>query len=240
MTRRTSSRARARRLRRGLALALLLGAVPDLGCDKIGPLLARVLRGAASSTTSSGTNTGTLNPTTLLGGLLSNNVNPRATVGPAGTATPTLPGRDQGNARRGRLVHRGEASHYGGPSDPYFRKYQGGDTASGEKYDYRKLTAAMYLDVQGREVPLKRNYLVVCTSGCSRRELVVRVNDRGPFAAKAKGRGSYTAVRKNGKLQPHPTRVIDLSAAAMAAFVGWGSNGDAARGKIDVEVYEVM
>lgn len=73
---------------------------------------------------------------------------------------------------------RGQASWYG-------RKFHGRRTSSGEPYDMYKMTAAH------RTLPLP-TYLRV-TNLANGREVIVRVNDRGPF---------------------HADRVIDLSYAA--------------------------
>ncbi len=80
-------------------------------------------------------------------------------------------------ARRGK-VQRGKASWYG-------RRFQGRKTASGERFDRRKLTAA--------HRKLRFGTRVRVTNLDNGKSVVVRINDRGPF-----GRG----------------RIIDVSEAA--------------------------
>lgn len=75
----------------------------------------------------------------------------------------------------------GEASHYG-------NELAGNKTASGERFDPKKLTAAH------RTLPLGSRVRV--TNPSSGDSVVVRINDRGPF---------------------HGNRVIDLSTAAASA-----------------------
>lgn len=86
------------------------------------------------------------------------------------------------SAHHARFFQSGVASFYG-------KKFQGRRTASGERYDAHKLTAAH------RTLPLG-SYARVTAPG-SGRTVVVRINDRGPFT-----RG----------------RAIDLSYAAAAAL----------------------
>lgn len=89
-------------------------------------------------------------------------------VGACATGTP---------ARRG-VTQVGKASWYGG-------KFHGRKTASGERFDKNALTAAH------KKLPFGTRVRV--TSERSGKSVVVRINDRGPFA---------------------PGRVIDLSEAA--------------------------
>jgi len=77
----------------------------------------------------------------------------------------------------------GVASYYG-------RKYQGKKTASGELYDMNKMTAAH------RTLPFGVNVRVTDLS--SDRSVVVRVNDRGPFARGRIIDLSLAAARKLG------------------------------------------
>ena len=94
----------------------------------------------------------------------------------------------------------GQASWYG----PGF---QGNKTASGEIFDTNQLTAAH------RTLPFGTKVKV--TNSANGKSIIVRINDRGPFA-----------VNRNGKaikpLRPHPSRIIDLSKAAMDALGGSG------------------
>ena len=85
-----------------------------------------------------------------------------------------------------RIVQTGEASYY-------HKKYHGLTTSYGEKYDKRALTAAHWTLPYNTKVKVCR----LNTNQC----VVVRINDRGPNPAKAKGR--------DGK-----PRIIDLSGAA--------------------------
>ncbi len=95
----------------------------------------------------------------------------------------------------GRLYDRGAASWYGD-------RHHGNKTASGERFDMGKMTAAH------RKLPFGT---VVCVrSPKTSKEVVVRINDRGPFA---KG------------------RILDLSKAA-AKQIDVLSDGEA-----EVEIY---
>jgi rare lipoprotein A len=73
---------------------------------------------------------------------------------------PTAPGE------RVTAVYQGKASWYG-------REQQGGPTASGERFDMHKLTAAH------RKLPM--NTRVRVTNLRNGRQVVVRINDRGPY-----------------------------------------------------------
>jgi rare lipoprotein A len=94
----------------------------------------------------------------------------------------------------GEVIERGRATWYG-------PKFHGKRTASGERFDMHALTAA--------HKTLPFGTMVRVRSLRNGREVVVRINDRGPFA---KG------------------RVIDLSQAAMKAL------GLRARGVVRVEL----
>jgi rare lipoprotein A len=98
---------------------------------------------------------------------------------------------------------KGEASSYNLP---------GMTTANGEKFDPNAFTAAMNGVPLGTEVTVAYN-----PGGNVTKEINVRVNDRGPFAVDNEGR----ALRP---LQPHPTRVIDLTPAAMKWLTGKETN----------------
>lgn len=91
---------------------------------------------------------------------------------------------------------KGDASWYG-------TKFHGRRTSSGEPYDMFKMTAAH------KSLPLP-SYVKV-TNLENNREIIVRVNDRGPF---------------------HPGRIIDLSYAA-AHLLGIAHTGT---GKVEVEI----
>jgi len=99
----------------------------------------------------------------------------------------------------------GQASWYG----PGF---QGRRTASGERFDTNRLTAAMYQPGWG--VGTKPFYVEV-TNLLNGKRVRVRVNDTGPFAMHSNGEPIYP-------LRPHPRRIIDLSKAAMDRLGGSG------------------
>lgn len=83
------------------------------------------------------------------------------------------------------LAERGLASWYG-------RKYHGRPTSSGEPYDMFAMTAAH------RTMPIP-SYARV-TNPANGREIVVRINDRGPFAAGRVIDLSYVAALRLGLL----------------------------------------
>lgn len=86
----------------------------------------------------------------------------------------------------------------------YHDKFNGKKTASGEIFDNSKLTAA------NRTIPFGTKIKV--TNLNNGKEVVVRINDRGPF---------------------HASRSLDMSKAAFVAI------GDAKSGKIPVK-YEIL
>lgn len=100
----------------------------------------------------------------------------------------------------------GQASWYG----PGFH---GQNTASGEVYDQNKMTAAMYQPGWGVG---SNPFYVEVTNTSNNKKVRVKVNDTGPFAMDSSG----NAIRP---LRSHPTRIIDLSKAAMSALGGLGS-----------------
>jgi rare lipoprotein A len=104
---------------------------------------------------------------------------PEADAGTPGLATPQRPAL---GLRVGRDLQRGVASWYG-------PRFHGRTTANGEKFDMHELTAAH------KTLPFGTRVLV--HSPRTGRQVVVRINDRGPFV---KG------------------RVIDLSKAAAKAL----------------------
>jgi len=115
---------------------------------------------------------------------------------------------------QGEVLKEGQASWYG----PGFH---GRTTANGETYDQNAMTAAMTGVELGIRVRVVRE-----DTGAS---VEVRVNDRGPYAVDGNGR----LARVNGEIQPHPTRVIDLSRAAMESL------GGIQAGVIRVKVYKL-
>ena len=98
------------------------------------------------------------------------------------------------------FTQRGQASWYG-------RKFHGHRTSSGETYDMFAMTAAH------KRLPLP-SYVKV-TNLDNNRQVIVRVNDRGPF---------------------HSGRIIDLSYAA-ATKLGIAANGT---GNVEIEVIKTQ
>lgn len=94
----------------------------------------------------------------------------------------------------------GEASWYG----PGF---QGRKTASGERFDTNEFTAAHPSLPFGTRVRVK--------NPANGKSVIVKINDRGPYAVGPDGK----AIQP---LRPHPSRVIDLSKAAMDYIGGSG------------------
>lgn len=88
--------------------------------------------------------------------------------------------------QRLRLFQSGIASWYG-------KGFHGRKTASGEKYDMYKLTAAH------RELPLHTKIEV--TNLENARKVVLEVNDRGPYAHRRILDVSYAAAKKLGFVQ---------------------------------------
>lgn len=112
------------------------------------------------------------------------------------------------NTQKGTLLKRGRASWYA----------SGTQTATGERFDPDGISAAMY----GTRSPFQVRVVRTDTG----QELVVRVNDAGPFAVDSQGK----ALRP---LRPHPTRVIDLSRGAFSRL------GNLSEGTFPVEVYKL-
>ena len=117
----------------------------------------------------------------------------RTELTPSASLSP-VPGTTSPADAAGEVIERGRATWYG-------PKFHGKRTASGERFDMHALTAA--------HKTLPFGTMVRVRSLRNGREVVVRINDRGPFA---KG------------------RVIDLSQAAMKAL------GLRARGVVRVEL----
>jgi hypothetical protein len=113
-----------------------------------------------------------------------------AAPSPAAPTAPEEPAASPAPAVRGEPVAGGGASYYGD-------ELAGNPTASGERFDPEKLTAAH------RTLPLGSRVRVTNTRNGE--SVVVRVNDRGPF---------------------HGNRVIDLSKAA-AREIGMLGRGTA-------------
>jgi rare lipoprotein A len=95
----------------------------------------------------------------------------------------------------GGVVERGMASWYGA-------QFNGRRTASGERYDMRRLTAA--------HPNLPFGTMVQVTNLGNGRQVVVRINDRGPFSKRSRRRVidlSYAAARELGVVGPGTARV---------------------------------
>jgi rare lipoprotein A len=92
----------------------------------------------------------------------------------------------------GPAIERGTASWYG-------PKFNGRPTASGERYDMRSLTAA--------HPTLPFGTLVQVTNLANGRQVVVRINDRGPFAHRRIIDLSYAAARELEIVGPGTARV---------------------------------
>jgi len=92
--------------------------------------------------------------------------------------------------------------------------FHGNVTANGEQYDQHALTAAHV------DLPFGTRLWVEGPQGSA----VVRINDRGPFC--------FSALAA-GRLEPHPTRDIDLSRAAFDAVADLGE------GIVEVAVTEI-
>jgi rare lipoprotein A len=106
---------------------------------------------------------------------------PRAVLPPRPSARPQPPRPTAPPSEDTQLS--GQASWYG-------RVHQGKRTASGEKYDMHKLTAAH------RTLPLGTRVLV--TNVENGRTVEVRINDRGPFVDDRVLDLSYAAARQLG------------------------------------------
>jgi rare lipoprotein A len=98
-----------------------------------------------------------------------------AQTGCGTTAARTTQGTKKKKKKRPRVAavigstQKGMATWYGG-------RHHGGPTASGERFDKNKLTAAH------RTLPM--NTRVRVTHAKSGRSVVVRINDRGPYGSK--------------------------------------------------------
>jgi|HubBroStandDraft_3_1064219.scaffolds.fasta_scaffold02241_2 rare lipoprotein A len=95
-------------------------------------------------------------------------------------------------APAGEVIQRGQASWYGA-------KFNGRRTASGERYDMRELTAA--------HPSLPFGTLVQVTNVENGRQVVVRINDRGPFKRRRVIDVSYAAARQLGLVGAGTARV---------------------------------
>ena len=100
-------------------------------------------------------------------------------------------------AHAGGFVQKGMASWYG-------NKFHGRKTANGETYNMYAMTAAH------KTLPI--NTWVQVTNMNNKRQIVVRINDRGPFVRGRIIDLSYTGAKKLGVLGPGtaPVRVVAL------------------------------
>jgi rare lipoprotein A len=105
----------------------------------------------------------------------------------------------------GGPVARGQASWYG-------PKFDGHRTASGERYDMHGLTAA--------HPSLPFGTLVQVTNLENGRQVVVRINDRGPFGRRRVIDLSYAAARELAMVGPGTARVELALVAAVDAAAG--------------------
>ncbi len=116
----------------------------------------------------------------------------------ANDAAPIAPGQTQPR------VYEGDASYYDLP---------GNRTASGAQFDSNASAGAMTAD----KAPLGARVTVESTTqtpnGPVTTRVEVTINDRGPFAVGPNGRALMP-------LQPHPTRIIDLTPSAFRSLTG--------------------
>jgi|GEM_PF-856449 len=123
-------------------------------------------------------------PTSALAGLLASAALVSAAC--SGNHHPVTPGPSTSP------ISRGTASWYGS-------KFDGRRTANGERYDMRKLTAA--------HPNLPFGTLVQVTNVENGRQVVVRINDRGPFGRRRVIDLSYAAARELRMVGPGTARV---------------------------------
>ena len=114
---------------------------------------------------------------------------------PPATATAKAPRPQPSPPAKGKVLARekGIASWYGG-------KFHGRKTASGERYDMNKMTAAH------KTLPFGTRVRV--TNLDTGRKVVVRINDRGPFIRGRVIDLSRAAARKMDMIQAGTARVL--------------------------------
>ncbi len=156
-------------------------------------------------------------------------VSPASPVSPAPEAAPSLASRPlagllaelpednySADPRVGEVWETGVASFYG-------LRSQGRYTASGQRFDYRKMTAAHRL------LPLGTRVLV--TDLRTHKSVKVLINDRGPFWPDRILDLSYGAARKVGDEGLDPVRIKILSlphpvpVGIYTVQVGWFTSG---------------
>lgn len=111
------------------------------------------------------------------------------TVACSGQRRPASPARGVGEDT---VIQRGVASWYG-------PRFHGRRTANGERYDMNELTAA--------HPSLPFGSIVQVQNVHNGRSVVVRINDRGPFAKKRIIDLSFAAAREIGMILPGTTQV---------------------------------
>ena len=117
---------------------------------------------------------------------------PRAPVAKPEPAPEPAPPAEESPEPDGETLGSGEASYYG-------QELAGNRTASGERFDPEGLTAAH------RTLPLGSRLRV--TNPQTGESVIVRVNDRGPFAADRVVDVSERAARELGMLRAGTARV---------------------------------
>ncbi len=118
---------------------------------------------------------------------------------------------------QGRRASQQKATEYSG--DATYYNLPGAKTASGQRFDPNRMTAAMTAE----KAKLGQTVNVTYTYQDERGKTVTRtisvvVNDRGPFARNADGKPPHP-------LRPDPRGVIDLTPAAFRQLVGTLSVG---------------
>jgi rare lipoprotein A (peptidoglycan hydrolase) len=115
------------------------------------------------------------------------------------------PTQDNQQQRAAQKQFSGDASYY----NPTGHK-----TANGDVYDPTKKTGAIQADKVNLGKTVEVTYTTTDKQGTAVTKTVkVLINDRGPWATDNHGKALHP-------LQPHPTRIIDLSPAAFKDLVG--------------------
>lgn len=113
---------------------------------------------------------------------------------------------------QGRRASQQEATEYSG--DATYYNLPGAKTASGQRFDPNRMTAAMTAEKAKLGQTAKVTYTYQDDKGKTvTRTISVVVNDRGPFARNADGKPVHP-------LRPDPRGVIDLTPAAFRQLVG--------------------
>jgi len=113
---------------------------------------------------------------------------------------------------QGRRTSQQKATEYSG--DATYYNLPGAKTASGQRFDPNRMTAAMTAEKAKLGQTVKVTYTYQDEQGKTvTRTMAVVVNDRGPFARNADGKPLHP-------LRPDPEGVIDLTPAAFRQLVG--------------------